>query len=311
MGDSIHALMPGDVIAQIEDWSGADVRWEELGGGITNRNYIVWVEGVEGSRHGGKYVLRIPGEGIGMTVDREVELHNHKAAAEAGVSPPLLYCVEPGPCTVVPFIEGDTMHPQAVAGHPVRVEKIVRAIKTYHDGAVFANEVHVFDAIRKYTEVAREVGAPRPAEFDYMYSIGELIEDAMTRDEPPLVACHCDLLSENFILDTKGKMCVIDWEYGGMADPYFDLGDFCVEHPLSIEEEKAVLTWYCGEMDEHRYYRMLLHKLVADLWWSIWPMIQVQISEIDFDFYAYGMNRIRRFCRNAANPNLEKWISGV
>jgi thiamine kinase-like enzyme len=74
-------------------------------------------------------------------------------------------------------------------------------------------------------------------------------------------------------------MWVIDWEYGGMNDPYFDLGDFCVEHPLTADEEKFVLTAYCGGMDEHRYARMMLYKLVVDLWWSIWAMVQSKVSK--------------------------------
>ena len=86
------------------------------------------------------------------------------------------------------------------------------------------------------------------------------------------------------------------------TDPYFDLGDFCVEHPLSEDEERFIITRYCGAFDETAYARMMLHKIVADLWWSIWAMIQVRLSKLDFDFYEYGMNRVRRLHENAANP---------
>jgi thiamine kinase-like enzyme len=308
---SSAAITPDEVIARVTEWQGCDVRWEELGGGITNFNYAVTVTGVAGTPGVGKFVLRIPGQGTDTFIDRQRELKNHVAAANAGVTPPLLHLVEPGHCTVVPFIDGETMHPDTIAGHPDRLEKIVRAVRTYHDRAVFDNDIHVFDMIREYTAMARDVAAPRPAEFDQMYAVGEAIEAAMERDRPSPTACHCDLLSENFILDGDGKMWVIDWEYGGMADPYFDLGDFCVEHPFSADEERSILTWYCGAMDEHRYCRMMLHKLVADLWWSIWAMIQSRLSQIDFDFYEYGMNRIRRFGENAASPDYERWLAGV
>ncbi len=256
-------------------------------------------------------MLRIPGLGTDTFIDRERELRNHVAAAAAGVTPPLLHRIEPGHCTIVPFIVGETMHPESIAGHSDRLEKIARAVRTYHDKAVFDNEIHVFDMIRDYTAMARDVEAPRPEELEQMYAVVAAIEVAMERDEPTPTACHCDLLSENFILDGDGKMWVIDWEYGGMTDPYFDLGDFCVEHPLSGAEERAFLTWYCGSMDEQRYSRMMLHKLVADLWWSIWAMIQCRLSKIDFDFHEYGMNRIRRFCDNAADPDYEEWLARV
>ena len=302
-------ITPDEVIGRIADWHGKDVRWEVLGGGITNFNYLVTVAGAPEAAGTGRYVLRIPGLGTDTFIDRERELRNHAAAAKAGVTPPLLHVIEPGHCTVVPFISGETMHPETIAGHPERLEKIVGAIRTYHDKAVFDNHIDLFQMIRDYTAMAREVDAPRPAELEHLFAVGEVIEAAMERDKPSPTACHCDLLSENFILDGDGKMWVIDWEYGGMTDPYFDLGDFCVEHPLSVDEEKAVLTWYCGALDEHRYSRMMLHKLVADLWWSIWAMIQCRLSKIDFDFYEYGMNRIRRFCDNAAQPGYEGWLA--
>ncbi len=300
-----------DVIARIDDWKGRDVRYEELGGGITNRNYVVTVDGEPGAPGVGRFVLRIPGEGTETFIDRTRELVNHAAAAAAGVAPPLLHVVQPGDCTVVPFIPGETMHPESLAGHPDRLEKVVAAMRTYHDKAVFADEVRLFDMVRSYLRMAQQVNAPRPEETDWMLEQGRLIEAAMERDQPAFTACHNDLLSENFILAPDGKMWVIDWEYGGMNDPYFDLGDFCVEHPLSVEEEKLVLTAYCGGMDEHRYARMQLHKLVADLWWSIWAMIQASMSTLDFDFYEYGMNRIRRFQSNAADPDYEAWLESV
>jgi thiamine kinase-like enzyme len=302
---------PEDVIARIDDWKGRDVRFEVLGGGITNRNYLVTVDEGSEAPGAGRFVLRIPGEGTETFIDRTRELHNHAAAAATGVTPPLLHVIQPGNCTVVPFIPSETMHPESIADHCDRLEKIVAAMRIYHDNAVFDNEIHVFDMIRDYLRMAGDVGAPRPAETDWMLAQGARIEAAMARDQPAFTACHNDLLSENFLLAPDGKMWIIDWEYGGMADPYFDLGDFCVEHPLTEAEEKLVLTAYCGTLDEHRYARMQLHKLVADLWWSIWAMIQASVSKLDFDFFEYGMDRIRRMQRNAAHPDYEAWLTAV
>ncbi len=300
-------MTPDEVIAQIADWQGRQVSWEVLGGGITNLNYLVSVAG-SSDEPAARYVLRIPGQGTDVFIDRERELANHVAAAASGVTPPLLHRIEPGPCTVVPFIDGETLHPDTIAGHPDHLDKIVRAVRTYHGNAAFANEIHVFDMIREYTAMAHEVGAALPMELEHMFPLGDAVELAMERDQPAPVACHCDLLSENFIVGSDGRLWVIDWEYGGMTDPYFDLGDFCVEHPLSDAEERTILATYCGGWDEHRYSRMMLYKLVADHWWSIWAMIQHRVSALDFDFFAYGMNRIERFWRNARNEAFKDWL---
>ena len=308
---SVEHLTPEAAIARIPDWDGLDVKVETLGGGITNHNYVLTVTGRPDLPWGGKYVMRIPGRGSDLFIDREVEHKNALAAAQAGVSPPVLHSLEPEMCTVVPFIDAQTMHPEDLAGHPDRLEKVVDAIRQYHDKATFVNEVHNFDIIRKYMEMARDVDAPLPEDIGWMLQLADDIEQAMKRDEPASVACHCDLLSENFMLEKSGKMWVIDWEYGGQSDPYFDLGDFCVEHPLSEEEERFIITRYCGAFDEVAYARMMLHKIVADLWWSIWAMIQVRQSKLDFDFYEYGMNRVRRLHENAAKPAFPSWLETV
>ena len=107
-------------------------------------------------------MLRIPGDGTETFIDREREHRNHVAAAAAGVTPPVLHLIQPGYCTIVPFIAGETMHPETIAGHPERLRLIVEAVRTYHDRAVFDNEIRVFDMIRDYTRMAAEVGAPRP-----------------------------------------------------------------------------------------------------------------------------------------------------
>ena len=133
----------------------------------------------------------------------------------------------------------------------------------------------------------------------------------MERDKPAPTACHNDLLSENFILDADGKMWVIDWEYGGMTDPYFDLGDFCVEHPLSAAEEERVLTavlWRDGRapLQPHDAAQARRRSVVEHLGHD-----PVRVSKIDFDFYEYGMNRIRRFCDNATHAGFETWLAEV
>ena len=304
-------LTPEAAIARIPDWDGLDVHVETLGGGITNHNFVLTVTGRPDLPWGGKYVMRIPGQGSDLFIDREVEHKNALAAAEAGVSPPVLYSLEPEMCTVVPFIEAVTMHPEDLAGHRDRLEKVVDAVRTYHEKAEFVNQIYVFDMIREYLSMARGVDAPFPEDIDWMLGLCDQIEQAMKRDRPADVACHCDLLSENFMLEPGGRLWVIDWEYGGKTDPYFDLGDFCVEHPLSDDEERFIISRYCGTLREDRFARMMLHKLVADLWWSIWAMIQVRQSKLDFDFYEYGMNRVARFHTNAAKPAFPSWLETV
>ena len=145
--------------------------------------------------------------------------------------------------------------------------------------------------LRRYTKVARDINAPMPERLAAMLADGRDREGDAAQPRPD-VACHNDLLSENFIIDANGKMWIIDWEYGGMTDPYFDLGDHVMEHPFSREEERLVIETYCGQMDERLFGRMMLYKIVSAIWWDVWAMIQHTVSKIDFDYMEWAMERV-------------------
>ena len=122
---STEQLTPEVVIARIEEWSGADVRLEPLGGGITNHNFLVHVSVGPDHPHEAQYVMRIPGEGTDLFIDRGNERARSIAAAEAGVAPRVVHAV--GDALVIAFIEAQTMHPDTLAGHPDRLVQIVEA----------------------------------------------------------------------------------------------------------------------------------------------------------------------------------------
>lgn len=320
---------PDDAIARIADWQGKDVRWQELGGGITNHNYIVWVDDGAGPASatsgaapdptpnanpgatpgGDKYVLRIPGHGTDMFIDRDVERECMLQAAAAGVAPRVAHQIDPEGALVIEFVEGEIMHPETMVGHPERIVQAVRTVRTCHERAVFSHGIDVFEMLRRYTAIAQSIGAALPDRLQSVFAVLSDIEAAMRRDPVADVAAHNDLLSENFIVDPGGRMWIIDWEYGGMTDPWFDLGDFVMEHPFSREEERLIVETYCGTMDERCLGRMLLYKVVSAIWWAVWAMIQRQVSKIDFDYLAWGMERVARAERGIDDPDFRTWLA--
>lgn len=293
-----------DIIKRVDIWDPNEVKWSELGGGITNHNYICQVDGK-------KYVLRVPGSGTDAFINREHELSSSIAAAKAGVAPAVRCVVKPEGAVVTDFIEGQVLHPDIVAADDGKIIKIVESVKQVHEKAQFEPPTNIFDRNRKYFKMAKDANAFFPHDFEWMFAVLDKIEKAMDRNPPGQVACHNDLLSENFIIDGNDKLWILDWEYGGMNDPFFDLGDFAVEHPLSPQQEELIIKVYCGEMIPARLYRTLLHKLTSDLWWSLWSMLQDRISKIDFDFYSYGLKRYARFRENYYHRDFNTWLDGV
>jgi thiamine kinase-like enzyme len=302
---------PDEAIARIADWKDKEVRWEELGGGITNHNYIVMVNGGPGNPGGGKYVLRVPGQGTDMFIDREVERDCMVQVAKAGVGPAVVHQIDPEGALVIDFVEGEIVHPETMAGRPERIKQAVETVKVFHTRAVFKNQIKIFDMLRRYTKIARDNDTPMPPELESLLLEMEAIEKATAVNPPGDVACHNDLLSENFIIDADGRMWIIDWEYGGMTDPFFDLGDFVMEHPFSREEERLIAATYCGGMDEGRFGRMMLYKSVSGVWWGVWAMIQHTFSKIEFDYMEWGLERMARAQGVVDDPDYATWLANA
>ena len=179
-----HGLTPDEAIKRIADWNGKDVRWEELGGGITNHNYIVTVNGGWGNPGGGKYVLRVPGVGTDMFIDRDVERECMIEAARVGVAPEVAYVIEPEKAMAIVFVDGELLHPETMAGHPDHIRQAVQTVRVFHDNAVFGHPIDVFQMLRDYTRIARDIKAPMPERLEAMLSVMDDIEKATARNKP-------------------------------------------------------------------------------------------------------------------------------
>jgi thiamine kinase-like enzyme len=253
--------------------------------------------------------MRIPGAGTDMFIDRSAERDCMIQAASVGVGPRVAYQIDPEGVLVIDYVDGEVLHPLSIAGHPDRIMQAVETVRAFHSRAVFKNEINVFHMLRSYAEIAGRIGASLPEKLVSLLGAMDEIEEAMTREPVTHVACHNDLLSENFIVDDKGKMWVIDWEYGGMTDPYFDLGNFVMEHPFSREEESLVVSTYCGGVSDRFFGRMMLYKTVAATWWAVWAMIQRSVSTIDFDYTEWGMERVMRAERGLSDCDSVRWLA--
>ena len=137
---------------------------------------------------------------------------------------------------------------------------------------------------------------PHYPEFDIPGTIEilEKISEVAGISPSQYVPCHNDLLADNFVLTEdrerfKGAMCLIDWEYGGMAPAYYDLADMFQEILIPRQVERGLLAVYCeGNDTDHHHYMTDLFKPYPDIYWFLWSLIQLNISSIEFDYYHYG-----------------------
>lgn len=260
-------------------------------GGLTNRVYRVRVGG------GAPMVLRIPGEGTEAYIDREVEATNARAAARAGVSPEVLHVDPARGLMLTRHVEGVTMTPDRFRATPGAPARAGRAFRALHDsGEAFDFRFELFAMIDGYLGVLAGLNAALPEGYHAAVAEAEAVRAALDAHPAALAPCHCDPLCENFI-DTGERMWLVDWEYSGMNDPLWDLGDLSVEAEFGPEQDEALLAAYFGgPPSDAARGRVVAYKAMCDLLWTLWGLIQHANANPADDFWAYSVNRFER-CR--------------
>lgn len=271
-------------------------------GGLTNLVFRV-----------GEYCLRIPGKGTEEYIDRANEAVATKETAKAGVSPELLHFDAATGVMVTRFVDGGvTMTPENFAsrdGAPARAGEAFRRL--HLSGAVFPFRFELFAMIDEYLGILATRDVALPDGYHDVVREAEAVRKALAVNPAPLAACHCDPLCENF-LDTDGRMWIVDWEYSGMNDPMWDLGDLSVEGGFSPAQEEEMLTAYFGgEATPQDRGRMVIYKAMCDLLWTLWGLIQLANNNPAEDFRAYADGRFGRCMALMATPDFADHLRAV
>ena len=244
----------------------------------------------------GDLCLRIPGKGTEEYINRANEAVAAREAAKAGVSPDVLYVDAKTGVMVTRFIAGaETMSPEKFKvrlGSPARAGQAFR--KLHRSGAVFPFRFELFAMIDDYLKVLSTKDVALPDGYHDVVREAEVVRAALAAHAIPLAACHCDPLCENF-LDAGDRMWIVDWEYSGMNDPLWDLGDLSVEGKFDAAQDEELMRAYFGrEPKPAERGRVVIYKAMCDLLWTLWGLIQLANNNPVDDFRAYADGRFAR-----------------
>jgi thiamine kinase-like enzyme len=291
-----------DVLAAVPELRGA-TEVEPLAGGLTNTNYRV-------TGPGGRYVVRISGRDTGLlAIDRENEVHNTIAAAETGVGAPVVAALPEHDALVLAFLEGEVMDAETLRRGD-RLEAIAAACRQLHGGRPFLRDFDMFDIQRGYVEVVRERGFRLPDRYLEFEPHVRALEVAMRERPEDAAPCNNDLLAENFI-EVDGRMRLIDYEYSGMNEPSFELGNVWSESNLSLDQLEALVAHYYGRPLRSKVARARLWGLMSKYGWTLWGSIQDGVSELDFDFWGWAMEKYERAVAEFEGPDFERLLADV
>jgi len=278
------------IIARVPALRGRDVAIAPLDGGLTNRNYRVDVDGKS-------YVLRVAGAGTGLLgIDREREVACCNAVAAAGVGPEVIASLPAQQALVTAFLPGKLLATEDTRDGDV-LRRLARVVRRYHDFPAPAGlgSFCAFAAIRSNCALAEERGAALPADLPRARELLNAIEGELKTEEPPCL-CHNDLLPANFI-DAASGMRIIDWEYGGLGDRFFDLGNLAVNFQFDEAQEEALVAAYFGQVEPGPLRRVRLMRLASDMREATWGYLQACISTLHSPGYYldYGRKHLDRF----------------
>ncbi len=288
---------PEEIAARV--WPGGELELEPLGGGITNRNFKV-------TTHGEAFVLRIGGKDTALLgIDREAERAATLAAAELGVGPEVIAFLEPEGYLVTRFVEGAPL-PVEEMHRPEGLRRVAETLRRVHEGPRFPARFDSFRVVEAYLATATARGVIPPPEYERAKETAKEIERARGSQQP--VPCHNDLLNANFIA-ADGDVRIVDWEYAGMGDRFFDLANFSINHELGDAENEELLAAYFGELDPADLDALRLMRFMSDFREAMWGVVQQAVSELDFDFVGYADEHFARLERTAADPAFRKALS--
>ena len=258
----------------------------ELAGGLTNANHKIVADT-------GAYVVRRWSDDTGLlAIDRDNEHWNSVRAAETGVAAPVVAYLPEHNAMVLGFIDGQTMGRADLreGGH---VARIAAACRRLHGARRFRDDFDMFETQPRYIGIVQARGFRLPDRYLEFAPHVAAIREAFAVREEPTVPCNNDLLAENFIL-CGDDFRLIDYEYSGNNDPCFELGNVWSESTLSLTQLEELVAAYYGRALRHKVARARLWGLMSKYGWTLWASIQDGVSDIDFDFWSWGMEKYDR-----------------
>ena len=275
---------------------------QPLAGGITNRNYRARFGETD-------YVIRVPGKDTSLLeIDREAERLANERAAGIGIAPPVAAVIHEPQAIVTVFVEGRGMEPVQLR-EPTTLVEVARSLRAFHElDEPLTTGFDSFRIVETYAKTALGHGGEPPAAYREALGYAREIEAALAGPEHDPVPCHNDLLAANFIA-AADRLWIVDWEYAGMGDRYFDLANFAVNNELDEAGELALLTDYFGGPPGPRRIAALgLMRFMSDFREAMWGVVQAVVSELDFDFAAYADRHFARLLGTAADKRFAGWL---
>ena len=283
------------LIKLIPEWKGKLIKVNPINSGITNINFKVNVDKRV-------FFLSMPeSDSELLNIDYRNKYYNNKICGDIKISPRVVHFIESDNLLVTEFIKSKTTSLTKFQSSK-EIKQLVKKIKLLHNAKPFLRNFNMLSQISYYKNILKEEHLPKEL-FKYVNNI-ETLKQKLYLTKDKLVPCHNDLIAEN-IIKKDNQIYIVDFDYSGNNDPCFELGNLSVEMEYDDEQINKLVRFYYGEINENIISKVYLQGVVSDIGWSLWSYVQAKISNNNFDYSMYGLNRLERAINKMESKDYE------
>ena len=275
-----------DAIEQAKIWQGQIVFAQPLSGGLTNENWKVTDESSV------PYFLKVPGKGTGF-IDRSNVDAGTMRASDLGIGASVYEFDPETGIEITEFLDGwETCTTTSLRTQ----EQGIQAMDIYrklHSGELFANTNTLFEQIDQHLEQVDSMSIDLP---DWVHGLIGEYHDVKARflaSGLDIVPCHNDPMPGNFMVKNH-EMRIIDFDFCGNNEESCEVALFLAEMFYDEEEMMPLLEEYFGKVDGHKLARVRAARVIGDVKWGLWGIINSVVRDVTFDYWKYGIWKLMR-----------------
>lgn len=276
--------------------------------GMTNRSFLFSVDKDERDDHisGGKYIMRIPGEGTDQLINRKEEAEVYHQIHGRGLCDDPVYINPANGYKITKYLEGvRSCDPQ----NENDLKCCMYMLKRFHEMNLQVNHrFDLFEKVKFYKSLWPEqesLYSDHSRTMKNIFSLKEYIDS----QKKECCLTHIDAVSDNFLFYTDEcgdeKLQLTDWEYAGMQDPHVDIAMFCIYSLYNKEQcDHLIDIYFENDCPESVRTKIYCYIAVCGMIWSNWceykSQLGVEFGEYSLrqyryakDFYRYAKERMK------------------
>lgn len=277
--------------------------------------------------NGNKYVYRHPGGTAGNLINRQAEFYAQMKAKEINIDDSVIkmslsgwkisnYVENAKNCDFEDQLEDCILTPENQLDialdylhklHQIPVDKqsIALFAKEYELGNdFFVKEFDDVEEGKKLMRIASSTKGNLLNEFSVEIKKVEKLYSYVKKDAKRLgfkkVLCHNDTYAPNYLVDSSGKIFLIDWEYAGINYGANDICCILSRYDWTEEQIERYLVAYVGHeltFDERRFYVAFI--AISAFYWFCWGLYKGSVGDDDGFFFLPSYRNFVRFIDQA------------